>query len=115
MLRKRVLVGLVLFPSACLTIYAGGWPYAIAITAILGIAGWEYWRMLRDGGFTPSLILLVGGIVFMSLVQQLSSNPRNDLTFSLLVLAVMTISVYRYELGQDQPASNFSLSLTGLV
>jgi phosphatidate cytidylyltransferase len=27
----------------------------------------------------------------------------------------MTISVYRYELGQDQPASNFSLSLTGLV
>jgi phosphatidate cytidylyltransferase len=79
------------------------------------VAAWEYWRMLHNGGFTPSLILLVGGVVTLCLVQQIFSNPRSDFTFSLLVLAMMTISVYRYELGQDQPASNFSLSLTGLV
>lgn len=115
MLFKRVIIGLILFPMCSWGIWAGGWPFAIGVTVILGIAGWEYWRMVRNGGFTPSLILLVGGIVTMSIGQQLFANPRNDFTFSILVLALMTISVYRYELGQDQPASNFSLSLTGLL
>jgi phosphatidate cytidylyltransferase len=115
MLVERIIVGLVLFPMACLFLVLGGWPYAIGITVVLGVAGWEYWRMVRNGGFTPSLILLVGGIVTMSLAQQLFNNPRNDFTFSVLILALMTISVYRYELGQEEPASNFSLSLTGLV
>jgi phosphatidate cytidylyltransferase len=115
MLVKRTIVAAILLPIAGFAIVTGGWVFAIGITAFLGVAGWEYWRMLRNGGFTPSLILLVGGIVTISLAQQLFSNPRNDLTFSMLVLAMMTISVYRYELGQEQPASNFSLSLTGLV
>jgi phosphatidate cytidylyltransferase len=115
MLVKRAVIGLILFPVCCWGIILGGWPFALGTTLILGVAAWEYWRMLTRGGFTPSLFLLVGGVVTMSIVQQLFSNPHNDFTFSLLVLAVMTISVYRYELGQDQPASNFSLSLTGLV
>jgi phosphatidate cytidylyltransferase len=115
MLVKRTIVGLILFPLCCLLIYIGGWVYAISITAILAIAGWEYSRMISNGGFTPSMGLQIGGIVAISLAQQLFNNPRNDLSFSILILALMTISVYRYELGQEEPASNFSLSLTGLV
>lgn len=115
MLAKRIIVGLIICPLAFLVIILGGWPYALTITAMLGVAGWEYWRMVRNGGFTPSLILLVGGIIALSLFQQIFPHPHNDFTFSLLILAAMTVSVYRYELGQDQPASNFALSLTGLV
>jgi phosphatidate cytidylyltransferase len=115
MLFKRVIVGLVLLPLASFFIWLGGWPYALGITAMLCIAGWEYWRMTHNGGYSPSLILLIGGIMAFGLVQLIFQPAKNEYTFSLLILATMTVSVCRFELGEDLPASNFALNIAGLV
>jgi phosphatidate cytidylyltransferase len=115
MLVERVVVGLLLIPLAALVICLGGWPYALAITLVLCIAGWEYWRMMQNGGFSPSLFLLVGGITAFGLVQQFFSHTVNEYTFTFLILATMTVSVCRFELGEEQPASNFALNIAGLV
>ncbi len=115
MLTERILVGMVLIPLAGAAIFLGGWIYALGITLVLGIAGWEYWRMVRNGGYTPSLILLVGGIVLLSLVRHIFPAPGFNFTLNFLILVMMGASVYHYELGQDQPASNFAFNLVGLI
>ncbi len=115
MLIERILVGIVILPIAAFGIYLGGWVYAIGIALVLGIAGWEYWRMVRNGGFSPSLILIVGGIVSLSLVRHIFPPPGFDFTLNFLILAMMTASVYHYEIGQTHPASNFALNLAGLI
>ena len=115
MLFERFLIGIVLIPLAGAVIYFGGWIYALGITLVLGIAGWEYWRMVKSGGFSPSLILIVGGIITLSLVRYFFPPPGFNFTLNFLILAMMTASVYHYELGQSLPASNFALNLTGLI
>jgi phosphatidate cytidylyltransferase len=115
MLAERTIVALILLPLALVIIAWGGWPYAIAITIILGVSGWEYWRMVRKGGFSPSLVLLVGGIVLLALVRQIFPQNGFNFTLNFLILAMMSASVYGYEIGQNQPASNFALNLTGLI
>ncbi len=115
MLVERMVVGVILIPLAALVICLGGWPYALAITAMLCIAGWEYWRMMHNGGFHPSLLLLIGGIMVLALVKQIPYQIGNEFTFSLVVLTSMTVSVFRFEGGLEQPASNFAFNIAGLV
>ncbi len=115
MLVERIMVGVILVPLVALFIYLGGWIYAIGVTVVLGVAGWEYWRMVHNGGFRPSGIFLVGGIITLVLVQQIFGHPGNDIVFNMLVLITMTTSVLRFELGQNQPASNFAFNIAGLV
>ena len=50
MLIERILVGMILLPLAGAAIFLGGWVYALGVTLVLGVAGWEYWRMVRNGG-----------------------------------------------------------------
>lgn len=82
---------------------------------MLGVAGWEYWRMVKQGGFTPSALLLIGGIVLLSLVRFIFPPPGFNFTLNFLILAMMGMAVYRYELGQEQPASNVAFNLLGLI
>jgi phosphatidate cytidylyltransferase len=115
MLIERILVGMILLPLAGIAIFLGGWVYAIVITLILGVAGWEYWRMVRNGGYSPSSFLIVGGIVVLSLVRHIFPAPGFNFTLNFLILATMAASVYHYELGQTQPALNFAFNLVGLI
>ncbi len=115
MLIERTLVGLILLPLAGIAIFLGGWIYAIAITLMLGISGWEYWRMVKNGGYTPSFFLIVGGIVILSMVRHIFPSPGFNFTLNFLILVMMGTSVYHYELGQTQPAANFAFNLLGLI
>lgn len=115
MLIERILVGIIIIPLAAAAIFFGGWVYAIGVSLVLGVAGWEYWRMVRNGGYSPSLILLVGGIILLSMVRHIFPAPGFNFTLNFLILAMMTASVYHYELGQTQPASNFAFNLVGLI
>ena len=62
MLSTRVKSVLVVIPLSLLMFYLGGIPFQIFIIAVLGIAAWEYWRLFRTMGFTPSLFIILGGV-----------------------------------------------------
>lgn len=115
MLFERIVVGLILLPFFGLMIYLGGWIFALTMMFILGFSGWEYWRMVRQGGYAPSLYWLVGGILAIVLLTQLWGTPGMDFSFSLIILAVMGISVFGYERGQEHPVTEFAIMTLGLV
>lgn len=115
MLFERIVVGLIILPFFGLMIYLGGWVFVLFLIFILGIAGWEYWRMVHNGGYSSSVLLLVGGITGMVLLTHLWGPAGMDFSFSLMILTVMGISVSSYERGQDQPATEFAIITLGFV
>ena len=111
---KRLLVTILLVPPGVGLIAVGGWPYGLLIMLILGGAAWEYWNLFHIGGFAPSKILLIAGVVGMALLSQV----RPDALIPALVgltLAAMTVHLVDYERGQDKAATDFGITLGGIL
>ena len=114
MLAERTLVAIVIIPLAVFVIVAGGWVFALAVAIILGVAAWEFWRMVRSGGFQPSAVLLIGGVALMAILRFLFDFPGSQFGASLMILLTMAICTRGYELSRNQSASDFAITVAGI-
>jgi phosphatidate cytidylyltransferase len=64
-LGRRVLVALVGVPLAIGIIWIGGAPLATLLGGLAGIGAWEFYRLAREGGATPLVVL---GVIAAALV-----------------------------------------------
>ena len=96
MLAELTLVAIVIIPLAIFFIVAGGWVLAVAVAIILGVAAWEFWRMVRSGGFQPSAVLLIGGVALMAILRFLFDFPGSQFGASLMILLTMAICTRGY-------------------
>lgn len=115
MLLQRIIVALIILPIVCLAIYLGDWPFTLCVSALMGIAAWEYWRIFKQGGFSPSAILIIFGVAALPILQAVASPEIANLALSGFILIAMTTAVILYERGQEQPASNFTINITGVI
>jgi phosphatidate cytidylyltransferase len=115
MLVKRLLVIIFLIPIIVALIAAGGWPFYILVAAVLGLAGWEYARIFRLGGFSPAIVLVVAGIVGLILERAIFGWEHQDILLGLLILLAMTFHMVAYESGQDKSATDFAITLGGIL
>ena len=114
MLHNRIIVSLIMLPVVSLVIAAGGWVFNLAVAAILGVAAWEYWRMVKSGGFQPSAVLLIGGVVLMTLLRYQFEFTGSQFGASVLILLTMAACTRSYELSHNQPASDFAITLAAI-
>jgi len=114
MLVERTLVAIVILPIAILVIISGGWAFALTIAAVLAIAAWEFWRMVTNGGFQPSPVLLIGGAALLALLRQQFDFAGSQIGASALILLTMAMCTRSYELSRNQPASDFAITLAGI-
>ncbi len=114
MLAERTLVAIVIIPLAVLVIVAGGWVLALAVILILSVAAWEFWRMVRSGGFQPSPVLVIGGVALMALLRYLFDFTGSQFGASLMILLTMAVCTRGYELSRNQSASDFAITLAGV-
>jgi phosphatidate cytidylyltransferase len=115
MLVKRLQVILLLIPVAALFIALGGWPFALLIVTMLGIAAFEYSRIFTNGQFNPARILIIAGVILLVIQRQVSGFLGSDLLLALLVLVAMALFVFRYERGHNTSAVDFGISLAGIL
>lgn len=116
MLSQRLLVAILMIPIGVTFIALGGWPYALLITAILGVTGWEFWRIYRSGGYSPTPFILVGGIVILALTRFLLGFREADTALTGLVLASMGVHTFHLEKkGEDRSATDFAITVAGLL
>lgn len=114
MLRDRTLVALILVPGAALAIGLGGWIFAVTVSLLLGICAWEYWRMVRSGGYNTSLILLVAGVISIPLLHFFFGFEGSAFAASLVLLAAMAYHTIAYQNGEDGSATHFTMAVGGL-
>jgi len=115
MLAKRLLSVIVLIPVIAALAVVGGWPFALFVAAVLGVAAWEFWRIFHQGGYDPSWLVLITSAVGLTLARYAWGFVHSDLLLALFALWSMGIQVVRYEMGREQPASSFAINLAGVV
>lgn len=115
MLAKRLLVINILIPCILFFIIIGGWPFTALMLVSLVWAGWEYWRIFHNGGYSPSLAVLIAGIVALVLGRMIWNLQYSDLIVSLLVLTAMSTHVLQFERGHKQSAVDLGITLGGIL
>ncbi len=114
MLAKRVLVTIVLLPIGLVVIWQGGLLYTLTIALILGLASWEYSRLFRTGGLQPANLLILAGVLLLVAGRAWNGFESSPWMLSLLILAAMIHHLVAYERGQEQPGTNFGVTLGGI-
>jgi len=115
MFLKRMIVNIFLVPGMMLMAYIGGLPFSIFFAFSLGVAAWEYHRIFKNGGYSPSLIILIAGVVILALRFSLQPHVDSDILVSMTVLAAMTVHVIAYERGIKTAATDFCITLAGIL
>jgi phosphatidate cytidylyltransferase len=115
MLLQRVLVTAVLLPIGLAVIYFGGLVYFALIALILGLAAWEYVQLFRAGGFQPAGALVVGGVLLITGGRAINGFESAPWILSLIILVTMAFHALAYERGRDQAATDFAVTLGGVL
>jgi phosphatidate cytidylyltransferase len=114
MLKKRLLVAIIGLPILIAVIVTGGWLFTLVLTAALGVAAWEYWRLFIRGGYAPSGPVLIGGVLLLAISRGLFGFEYSDLVAALLILLVMGVHVFGYTRHSTTAAIDFCITVAGI-
>ncbi len=115
MLVKRLLVLIFLIPICAGFIALGGWFFTIFMAAVLAIASLEWANAFNQGEFQPSRLVLTGGVVLLVLARQISIPHFTEGILTACIFTTITVHLYQYEHGRDLSATDFVITLGGLV
>jgi len=115
MLKTRLISIIILLPFLVAAIVLGGLPFAVFAAAILAIAAWEFWRMYKQAGYSPSVVILTGGTFILVLLRYFDAFDSSGIALALLALAAMAYHTIAYQRGAEQSAVDFCLTLGGLI
>ncbi|HBG74925.1 MAG: hypothetical protein A2X25_07505 [Chloroflexi bacterium GWB2_49_20] len=114
MLTKRVLASLVMAVIGVPAIIYGGIFYFLLIAVFLVMAAWEYVKIFQVAKFAPSMAITVGGVFFLLVFRSFLPDYSGAL-LTLLALLAMTVHLFAFERGRDAAASDFTITLCGIV
>lgn len=115
MLVNRLKVAIIIIPLGVGLIVVGGWIYSAVIAVMLGVAAWEYWRMFSRGGYSPCIWILIPGTLVIVAARAIWGFNMNDLVLSSLAMAAMTAHTILCQKGSKTPASDFAITVSGLI
>ncbi len=115
MLAKRLIVNIFLVPIFASLIAWSGWLYALFIAVILGIAAWEYTCLFTSGGFRPAGAVIVAGVTLLTLGRAWQGFIFSDVLLAMCVIIAMAVHVVDYERGCQNAATNFGITLGGIL
>jgi phosphatidate cytidylyltransferase len=114
MLLKRVLAALVLAAVGVPAMIMGGIFYFVLITILLVIATWEYGQIFHTAGYNSSTPLMVGGVMLLVILRGYFPSLA-PAALTLLILTAMTWHLFDYEKGRDLAATDFAITVAGIV
>jgi len=115
MLAKRVASALVFIPVCLMIVILGGWLFTVSATLILCVAAWEFWRMFTQGQNSPNAYILIGGVGMLSLARAFPTHDLVGFVLSFFVLCAMGIHTLAYEKGANHTATDFAITVSGLI
>ncbi len=115
MLRQRAIVVIIALPIGITLMVQGGVWFAALVAIFLGLAAWEYTRLFRVDGYQPNSPLVVAGVLLLVVGRHLDGFESAPWMLSLIILALMSYHMFAFERGRDKAASDFVISLGGVL
>jgi phosphatidate cytidylyltransferase len=115
MLVNRILVSIVLVPVGLALIALGGVPYTLFIILVIALAAREYLQLFHIGGYQPAGVLVVAGAALLVADRYLAGFEHSHWLLSGLILLCMVYHLVAFERGRDQAATDFGISLAGIL
>jgi phosphatidate cytidylyltransferase len=114
-LKMRLLVAAVLIPLITFFFVLGGWPFNIFCCLALSLAVWEFWRMFRGAGYSPSLFILIAATVSIFYLRTLPLADYMGLWLSLLVLLSLGNAIRQQAQNIPNATLNFTITISGAL
>lgn len=111
MLRTRVISALFLVPAVVGAVYIGGTLFAVLVILVLGLAAYEFVRLMQQGGYQPMVLLAWAGVLL-----SVAANQNLDARWFRPAISGLFVSSLVWQLFQkDRPAptADWALSVAG--
>ncbi|HCU56753.1 MAG TPA: hypothetical protein DF984_00735 [Anaerolineaceae bacterium] len=115
MLSQRVKSALIFTPLVLVMIYLGGWAFYIFTAAILLAAAFEYARLFKSLGHSPSLPVILAGVLLFVLERWFFDGRYVGVVLSLVIFLTALVALVQYESGNEHAAPNFGISLSAIL
>lgn len=110
MLRTRVITALIAIPMVIGVVFAGGLWFLAGVGLVALVAGWEFGRMMKVGGYATTPFFTLGLIILLLL-----NSYRSDLSLEC-ILSVTLLSSLAWQLFQADsasPTADWALTVIG--
>lgn len=112
-LKKRLIVAAIIVPVLVVFSWLGGWPFALLIAAVTGLAAVELWRLFQSGDYSPSLVLIILFVIGAVLLRYWLGLKFTDLYLAVLVLAAMLYHVLSQKPNRNHSAASLFITIGG--
>lgn len=112
-LRRRLVVINIMVPTLVIFSLLGRWPFTIFVALVLSAAAWELWRMFRNGGYAPSLPLMLVFVFSVVILRYVFEMKYSGLWFSVLILAAMFYHTLMQQHGSNTSSIDFMITVGG--
>jgi phosphatidate cytidylyltransferase len=110
MLRTRVITALIAIPIVIGGVFVGGLLFLAGVGLVALVAGWEFGRMMKVGGYATTPFFTLGLIILLLL-----NSYRSDLSLEC-ILSVTLLSALTWQLFQANsasPTADWALTVIG--
>ncbi len=115
MLRQRTYVVVLLLPVLLFLILRGGWAFSLTIALALSLGALEYARMFRGRDLRPAQPILIAGVASLAIARQAFGFAFTPLLLAGWCLLSLTWHLVDYERGAGRSATDFNVTLAGIV
>lgn len=115
MLASRLRVAIIFIPIAVTCTVLGGYFFLALILIMLGVGALEFGRLFKIGGYQPAQWILVPGVLLIVLARYFYEFAYSDAILAGLVLVAMAYHTIRCGQGCRTPASDFAITVSGLM
>ena len=111
---KRTLTALAMAAIGLPAIILGGFFYYLVFTIFLVGAAWEFAHLYRAVKYEPHALFAALGVLVIATARFFFSDWAIPLLV-LVVLLAMTIHLFAFERGRDQAATDFAITVAGII
>ncbi len=115
MLASRLIVAIVLLPLGAWVIAQGGLPLTLVVALLGGVAAWEVAHMLGKVGYRATEWGMPVGAALLVLARHQGGFEGAAFALSLVILGSMTYHLIDFERGRQQAATDFAVSMMGMI
>jgi phosphatidate cytidylyltransferase len=113
--KVRILVAAIIVPLIVTFLVLGGWPFNVFFCIALTMAAWEFWRMFRTAGYSPSLVILGVFTVSIFFLRTLPLAEYMGFWLSALVLFSLADAVRQQAINIPNATFNFTITISGAL